>query len=52
MQLIRIQSDELQEIIRDKLISVAILDEEDADECLIAIMEEVAKSNPFKVWRR
>lgn len=47
MNIIRIQSDELQEIIRDHLPNT-----EDAEDILTAIMEDVAKSNPFKVWRR
>ena len=50
MKLIRIQQDELQEIIHDRLIKY--LKEDDVDEVIIQIMEDVSKSNPFKVWRR
>lgn len=50
MKIIRIQQDELQEIIHDRLIKY--LNEEAMNEVITGIMEDVSKSNPFKVWRR
>lgn len=51
IKFIRIQSDQLQEIIHDRLIK-HIANEDDIDEVITAIMEDISKTNPFKVWRR
>jgi hypothetical protein len=50
MKLIRIQSDELEAIISDRLINH--LEDDDADKVIAEIMGDVSKSNPFKVWSR